>query len=114
MKVLVPLFNFNWDGDQFELARLGKIQRLQEIPDLSNFKAHLTEFDKDALIDVTHWLSFEQKPTDTLSESGKINIFFLALWIALPTRTQVRIIFKSSENTHTLSRCFDIFQWIEA
>jgi hypothetical protein len=112
MMVLVPLFNFNWDGDQFELAKLGKIQRFQNIPDLSNFKTHLTEFDKDKLRDVKYWLLFEQQPTDTLSESEKINFFLLALWMALPTETQVNIIFKSSEAEYlyTISRCLDIFQ----
>lgn len=94
------------------MANLGKIQRFQNIPDLSNFKTHLTEFDRDELRDVKYWLLFEQKPTDTLSEVDKINFFLLALWMALPTETQVRIIFKSSEaeNRYKFSRCLDIFK----
>ncbi|MGO9580456.1 MAG: hypothetical protein ACLP2P_13735, partial [Desulfobaccales bacterium] len=79
MDVLVPLFNFNWNGDLFEIEKLGKIQRMQQMPDLSKFKTHLTEFDTDALRYVTHWLIFEQKDNDTLNESEKINIFLLAL-----------------------------------
>jgi hypothetical protein len=110
MMVLVPLFNFNWDGDQFELAKVGKIQRFQNIPDLSNFNTHLTEFDKDDLRYVTHWLLFEQKDNEVLNESEKINIFLLALWIASPTKTQVKLSLKSSENMHTVSRYLDRFQ----
>jgi hypothetical protein len=110
MMVLVPLFNFNWHGDLFEIKKLGKIQRMQKMPDLSKFKTHLTEFDTDALRDVTHWLIFEQKDNMHLDESEKINIFLLALWIALPTRIQIRIIFKSSENMNTVTRHLDRFQ----
>jgi len=39
MNVLAPLFNFNWDGDHFDLEKLGKIQLQQSMPDLSNFKS---------------------------------------------------------------------------
>ncbi len=110
MMILVPLSNFNWDGDYFELQQLGKIQRLQNIPDLSNFESHLTEFDKDNLRNVTHWLLFEQKDNEILNQSEKINIFLLALWIASPTKTQVQIRFELSENKYTVSRYLDRFQ----
>lgn len=72
--------------------------------------SHLTEFDKDDLRYVTHWLLFEQKDNDILNESEKINIFLIALWISSPTKTQVKISFKSSENMYTVSRYLDRFK----
>ena len=84
---------------------------MQKMPDLSKFKTHLTEFDRDSLRNVTHWLLFEQEDNENLNESEKINIFLLALWIASPTRTQVRIIFKSSENMCSTVRHLDRFQY---
>ncbi len=110
MNVLAPLFNFNWDGDHFDLEKLGKIQLQQSMPDLSNFKSSLTDFDNDALRDVNYWLLFEQKPTDKLSEDEKINIFMLALWITQPTITQVRISFICKKNMYTVRRYLDRFQ----
>lgn len=117
-KVLAPLSNFNWNGDNFSIDNLCTIQRLDTVPDLSWCEASLSKFDKDELNGISHWLSFEQLPSDKLKPSEKINVFLLALWVALPTRTQVKFRFELPHKSgrgqlSTACRLLDRFQWIE-
>jgi hypothetical protein len=111
MKVLVPLFNFNLEGAQFELARLGIIIKFfHSMPDLSNFKSFLTKSDiEDIERDVKYWLSFEQSSSDILDANNKINFFMLALWIVLPTNTQVTMRFESSGEQYSVKRYLNKF-----
>lgn len=117
-KVLAPLSNFNWSGNNFQIGDFCFIEKLDKIPDLSWCEDLLSQSEKEDLGDVSHWLSFEQSPDDKLSPSEKINIFLLVLWIALPTRVQVRFRFEllhksgNGQESHAV-RYYDHFQWIE-
>lgn len=118
-KVLAPLSNFDWSGKCFQFNDFCFIEKLDEIPDLSLFNWFLSEKDKEELRDVSHWLSFEQSPNDKLSPSEKINIFLLALWIALPTRVQVRFRFElphepGNGQRYSAFRYYDCFEWIKS
>ncbi len=93
-KVVAPLQNFNWAGENFQVGDFCSIQKLDKIPDLSQCEEFLSQYDKEGLVSVSHWLSFEQSSTDELSPSEKINMFLLALWIVRPTRVHVNFRFE--------------------
>jgi hypothetical protein len=71
----------------------------------------------DELAAVSHWLSFEQLPTEILSPQEKVNTFLLALWLIVPTKTQPRFRFELPRKSGTgklskSARLLDRFQWI--
>lgn len=118
-KVLAPLSDFNWKGNNFQIADLCAIERLNQPPDLTWCESSLSEADKNDLRYVSHWLSFEQSPKDKLSPGEKITIFLLALWIVHPTRTQVRYRFEFPHKSgngeiSTSIRLLERFEWIKS
>jgi len=99
VNVLIPLCNFNWDGGQFQLERFGKI--IKCLPDLSKFESSLSKSEiEDYPKYLKYWLSFDQIQTDILTVNAKIEIFLLSLWIASPTKTQIKIHFESSKSVN--------------
>lgn len=115
-KVLCPLSDFNWEGNNFPISSHCIIQKLDSPPDLSRFDFLLSQADHDELFFPSHWLSFDQFADDKLSPPEKINIFLLALWVAVPTRTHVKFRFhlpNDSGYSGRASRYLDRFQWIK-
>jgi hypothetical protein len=71
----------------------------------------------DELASVSHWLSFEQSQTEVLTPKEKLNIFLLALWLVVPTKTQPKFRFElprksGSGKLSKFARLLDRFQWI--
>lgn len=109
--VSAPLFSFKWDGDLFLLNGFGKIERMRNFKEFisDEFNYYLSECECENMQNVTHWLVFEQKDNERISHSEKINIFQLALWIANPTKTQVRLVFINKRTVKTFVRFLDMF-----
>lgn len=118
-KVLAPLSNFNWAGNDFSFSGLCAIKRLTDRPDLSRCDEALSCVDKeDELNSISQWLIIEQSSTEELTASEKINLFLLSLWIVLPTRTQIKFRFEFPHETgrgqsSSMVRYYDHFQRIE-
>ena len=114
--VLVPLHNFNWDGNDFSISTLFSIKRLPSLPDLSWCESALSKCDRNELSSVSHWLSFEQSPHDELNQKEKLNIFLQTLWLVVPTKTQAKFRFEpphqSGDGEHSCTRLLERFQWI--
>lgn len=112
-KVFAPLYNFYLESTEnpiFSIANFGNIEAIdQSSLDLSD----LHEVEKEDLLEVPYCLSFEHPPEEPLKSSEKINIFLLALWIVIPTETQVRHKFKKSSRGKTDTRFLDRFLHIK-
>ncbi len=78
---------------------------------------NLAPFQQDALFFADHWLAIDWSTGDAAEPSELVDIFLLALWLARPTKTQVKYRFcvatdpKASPDSITL--LFDQFQSIE-
>jgi hypothetical protein len=111
--VLAPLNNFQWPGDEFNVEGLGTLMPTAAVPDLLTNCENPCGFQKRVIQEARHWLSFQQQPQDVLKAAEKVNVFLLALWIVVPTRTQVRVHFKFEEDPkEAIPTCHhDRFQW---
>jgi hypothetical protein len=112
--VLVPLSDFNWDGNDLSISTLFTVRRLAVPPDLSWCESFLSQCDKNELSSVSHWLSFEQSQSDYLNPKEKLNLFLLTLWLVVPTKTQAKFRFElpTQAGQRISSRLLDRFQWI--
>jgi hypothetical protein len=116
-KASAPLSNFLWQGSTFSIAPgVEIIQRPQPYP-LRGLEEDLTRFDRDQLFFADHWLTVDWSTGDEPNPSEVVNIVLLALWLAQPTRTQVRFRFKVATDLDaapgSMSRLHDQFEWIE-
>lgn len=115
---LAPLSGFSWKGESIEFNKYNlKIVRYYHPPDLQGFESDLSGSEGDMIRSVTHWLIFEYEETENFNQSDIIILFLIALWLSVPTKTHVRLVFKFSTKTQagkerSLIRCLDHFQWI--
>jgi hypothetical protein len=115
--VLVPLSEFNWDGEDFSFSSFGSVNRSRTPLDLSWCESFLSQDDRNEVASVAHWLSFEQSPKDPLNQKEKLNLFLLALWLVVPTKTHAKFRFEVPREagegvTSGASRLLDRFRWI--
>lgn len=111
-QALIPLSNFRWGGNTFVIPNLGMIQRLSQPPDLSLWEDFLSVDELSDLAGISHWLLMKQEENDVLGSEEKCSIFLLALWLAIPTRTQIRFRFECEGTSRKAVRLLDRFQWI--
>jgi hypothetical protein len=116
--VIAPLSGFSWNGQLIEFDKFNfKIARYPDPPALQGLETDLSSSERAIIRSVTHWLSFEYEETDIFNQSNIVILFLIALWLSVPTKTHVRIIFKFSSKAQQgkergLIRCLDHFQWI--
>ena len=115
---LAPLSGFSWEGESIELNKFNlKIIRFSDSPDLQGLENDLSGLERDIIRSCTHWLSFEYEENKTFNQSNIVILFLTGLWLSIPTKTHVRLIFKFSAKNQvvreqSLVRCMDHFQWI--
>jgi len=116
--VIAPLTGFSWKGESIEFNKLNlKLVRHYDLPDLHGLENDLGRSERDIIRSAPHWLSFEYEETDIFDESEIVILFLIALWLSVPTKTHVRLIFKFSTDNQAgkergIIRCLDHFQWI--
>jgi len=111
--VFAPLTNFVWDGDEFVIEGFGTIKPCSEISDIIRNQTSICDPEKKQAEEVAHWLTFTQRPNDALVPRERVNIFLLALWLAIPTKTNVRVRFEfQNGSAEPLVTCHhDRFHW---
>lgn len=115
---IAPLSGFSWKGELIEFNTFNlKIIRYFDLPDLQGLESELSGSERDIIRSVTHWLTFEYEVTENFNQSNIVIFFLIGLWLSVPTKTHVRLIFEFSAKTEagkerSLIRCFDHFQWI--
>ena len=115
---IAPLSGFSWKGESIEFNKFNfKIVRYSDLPDLQGLESDLSRSERDIIRSAAHWLSFEYEETDIFNQSNIVILFLIGLWLSVPTKTHVRLIFKFSAKTQAgkergLIRCLDHFQWI--
>ena len=60
----------------------------------SKLLSNLHDSDQTEIDTASHWAIFEQAAAEPLTAASKINIFLMALWLAIPTRTRVKFRFE--------------------
>jgi|GEM_PF-1450478 len=116
---LAPLSGFSWKGELIECSLFNmKIIRYFDLPDLHKLENELSSSEQNMIRSVTHWLTFEYEVSENFNQSNIIILFLIGLWLAVPTKTHVRLIFKFSAESEDgkergLIRCFEHFQWIK-
>ncbi len=96
--VWAPLTAFKWEGDRFDAGPAFQIVRPRNVPDLSEGRKRLSDLERRAVDDASHWLTFTMAREEVLKPSEKINLFQLALWVAVRTRTQVVVSFRRQQD----------------
>jgi len=116
---LAPLSGFSWGGELIECSLFNmKILRYFDLPDLHNLESELSSSEHEIKRSVTHWLTFEYEVNENFNQSNIVILYLIGLWLSVPTKTHVRLIFKFSAESEAgkewgLIRCFDRFQWIK-
>ncbi len=116
---IAPLSGFSWEGELIECNFFNlKIIRYFDLPDLHGLESELSGSEHEIIRSVTHWLTFEYEVTENFNQSNIIIFFLIGLWLSVPTKAHVRLIFNFSAETEVgkergLIRCFDHFQWIK-
>jgi hypothetical protein len=113
--VFAPLSNFVWDGEEFAIKDFGNVEPASHIAEIIRGPLNVCDAENKQVEEVTHWLSFDQQSADRLVPREKVNIFLLALWIAIPTRTHVRVRFEFQKDCpRPLVTCdHNRFHWTE-
>jgi hypothetical protein len=115
LEVWAPLFGFDWNGSERKLGFDTKVVegsrfRHYDAPAVAQF---LSEEERDECRHTRHWLWFTQSAHSPLSLGGNANAFLLALWIARPSPTYMRVRFHHNDfGDHGATRILDRFTWI--
>lgn len=116
-RVLAPLNDFDCHIDTLPSNGFLSIKKYSATPDLGDLKEELSKSELDDINSIKHWLTFEYQEEGVLNQSNIIILFLLGLWLEIPTKTHVKLIFKYSINSDSefksLIRCLDHFHWIE-
>ncbi len=92
--VYAPLQDFQWQGNDFELASGLRIRRLAETPDLAGLDASLAKDERERVSNASHWLTFQWTENVVPSPAEVVNLVLLSLWIVKPIRLQVAFLFE--------------------
>jgi len=113
--VFAPLSNFVWDGEEFPVEGFCSVRPSSQMAEIIRGQLNVCDAEKKQVEGVTHWLSFDQQPADRLVPREKVNIFLLALWVAVPTKTHVRVRFEfQKDSLQPLATCdHNRFHWTE-
>jgi len=111
--VVAPLSNFVWDGEEFVIDGFGAVRPHSAIPANIRNQTYICDPEKKLAEEVPHWLCFTQRQADRLVPREKVNIFLVALWIAVPTKTNVRVRFEfqSDDAVPDVTCHHDRFHW---
>ncbi len=116
---IAPLSGFSWEDELIECSLFNlRIIRYFDLPDLHGLESELSGSEQEIIRSVTHWLTFEYEVTENFNQSNIVILFLIGLWLSVPTKAHVRLIFKFSAETgdgkeRGLIRCLDHFQWIK-
>ena len=115
-RVLAPLNQFFWGGNDFNFGEFLQIKRFNTFPDLQELKDDLSYSELVSIGQCNHWLYFEYETGGAWTQSNIIIVFLLSLWLSAPTSTHVKHIFKfaiepEEVGERALTRCKDHFQW---
>ena len=116
-RILAPLQDFPWDGEDFELAPGLWIKRFRKPPDLAGMDEWLAKDEWDRASGASHWLTYERATNDVPHPGEVENLVLLALWLTKPTRTQIAYRFElgldDADGHKKRTRLFDRFMWIQ-
>lgn len=87
----VPLNCFAWNGEQITIAPGVSITYLETPPHPGEeiWRERLDEKAKQELDEASHWLVMDEVPPG-VSAAEVMNVFFIALWLAVPTEAHAR------------------------
>lgn len=115
-KILAPLQDFQWHGEDFELAPGISIRRFRSPPNVAEMNTWLSKDEWERASGASHWLSYEWSTGDVPSAGELENLVLLSLWLVKPTRSQIAFRFKigcgGAEGDNSRSRLLDRFLWI--
>lgn len=114
--VWAPLSDFRWRGSERKLYGSLWIRPSRSYSgyDRPEFRDRITAEDLSECRSVSHWLSFIRPAQGPVSSQVTINQFLIALWVAKPTATQVRLRFEAADSdVYLVARHLDRVQWIE-
>lgn len=115
-EIYAPVQDFRWSGEDFELAPGVLLKRFQTPPDLEGLNEWVGREEWERASKVSHWLTFERRPTDALSPTEIENLVLLALWLSKPTRAHIALRFElgrgSADQEKSRNRLLDRFQWV--
>lgn len=117
-EVHVPLPEFRWRGELWNVAPGILVERREEPVSLHGRESELGESERRALKeDVTHWLSFTVDGIGRCTSAEIMNLVLLALWLVKSTRVHACFRFKfgvdDADGETTVFRLLDRFQWID-
>lgn len=114
-QIAVPLIDFSWEGEQ--LPEFEGLEIVDSKPDLRNLEEYLAEDEKDDLLSVRHWLTFDWQANTSPAPSEVTNLFLLSLWLVKPTKTHAKLRFHISRDPEScncrFSRILTRFVWTE-
>jgi hypothetical protein len=115
IEVWAPLIAFDWTGTERKIGSDTKIVEGSrythyDTPAITQF---LSEEERDECRTTRHWLWFSRSAHSTISPGARANAFLLALWVARPTPTYIRVRFHHNDfGDHGATRVLDRFTWI--
>jgi hypothetical protein len=114
LQVWTPLLDFEWEGNEFELASRLCLRKRSTPPALNRINQFVSKDELDRLRDASHWLEFTHDTVELISDGELANLFLLSLWLRRETRTQApfRFVVDSSDGSERYVRMLDRFAWI--
>lgn len=115
-EVLAPLQDFDWSGNDFDLAPGLRIRRYRNPPDLSGMHEWISKDEWKRISGAQHWLTHEWASGAVPSPGEVENLVLLSLWLVKPTRTQIAFRFEIGRNgadgAKRRQRLLDRFMWV--
>lgn len=115
IEVWCPLVGFEWAGSERKLGFDTKIVEGSRFTsyDAPAIREFLSEEERIECRETRHWLWFSQSAHSKIRPGANANAFLLALWIARPTPTYMRVRFHHNDfGDHGATRVLDRFTWI--
>lgn len=117
-KILVPLEDFEWAGNDYPGFPGLQIRRFDSTPELFGLdEGNLSDNQMSRLAQAGHWLTFAGGGDEFLSSSETVNLFLLSLWVVKPTKTRawVRFEINQDEDMKSVGGTYfmlDQFSWL--
>ncbi|MCH7497475.1 MAG: hypothetical protein IH971_06465 [Candidatus Marinimicrobia bacterium] len=110
--VLVPLHHFEWEGNSFPFSDNFLLTRDPNLPDFGDLEGAISNVELEDSQGIPHWLRFVVNSND-LTPAEIVTTFLLALWLAVPSKTQANYYFEFARSEKRFTRILERFQWVE-